>query len=162
MVQSISLRITRQCMSYARYVKPAHSMATFGAVDILRQYLLHERTRFFHDQLLTLFLVYIVQEMDHIMDLASEMSESSSLVSCEDLRTLDGSVDGEPRADGLYEERFRVDRRKLESMLLGKCYSCLFHAILCLVQSTTSRISGHKILYFEAYFRCRLLITSKS
>ena len=60
--------------------------------------------------------------MDHIMmDLASsEMSESSSLVSCEDLRTLDGSVDGaEPRADGLYEERFRVDRRKLESMLLG-------------------------------------------
>ena len=54
------------------------------------------------------------------MDLASEMSESSSLVSCEDLRTLDGSVDGEPRADGLYEERFRVDRRKLESMLLGK------------------------------------------
>jgi len=53
------------------------------------------------------------------MDLASEISESSSLVS-EDLRTLDGSVDGEPRADGLYEERFRVDRRKLESMLLGK------------------------------------------
>lgn len=57
--------------------------------------------------------------MDHVMDLASEISESSSLVS-EDLRTLDGSVDGEPRADGLYEERFRVDRRKLESMLLGK------------------------------------------
>lgn len=51
------------------------------------------------------------------MDLASEISESSSLVS-EDMRTLDGSVDGEPRADGLYEERFRVDRRKLESMLL--------------------------------------------
>jgi len=61
---------------------------------------------------------YRYQEMDHVMDLASEMSESSSLVSCEDLRTLDGSVDGEPRADGLYEERFRVDRRKLESMLL--------------------------------------------
>ena len=57
--------------------------------------------------------------MEHVMDLASEISESSSLVS-EDLRTLDGSVDGEPRADGLYEERFRVDRRKLESMLLGK------------------------------------------
>ena len=56
--------------------------------------------------------------MDHVLDLASEISESSSLVS-EDLRTLDGSVDGEPRADGLYEERFRVDRRKLESMLLG-------------------------------------------
>jgi len=55
--------------------------------------------------------------MDHVLDLASEISESSSLVS-EDLRTLDGSVDGEPRADGLYEERFRVDRRKLESMLL--------------------------------------------
>ncbi len=57
--------------------------------------------------------------MEHVMDLASEISESSSLVS-EDLRTLDGSVDGEPRADGLYEERFRVDRRKLESMLLGE------------------------------------------
>lgn len=55
------------------------------------------------------------------MDLASEISESSSLVS-EDLRTLDGSVDGEPRADGLYEERFRVDRRKLESMLLGNLF----------------------------------------
>ncbi|XP_032794013.1 protein bicaudal C homolog 1 isoform X1 [Daphnia magna] len=55
--------------------------------------------------------------MEHVMDLASEISESSSLVS-EDMRTLDGSVDGEPRADGLYEERFRVDRRKLESMLL--------------------------------------------
>lgn len=61
--------------------------------------------------------------MDHVvMDLASEISESSSLVS-EDLRTLDGSVDGEPRADGLYEERFRVDRRKLESMLLGEWMS---------------------------------------
>lgn len=57
--------------------------------------------------------------MEHVMDLASEISESSSLVS-EDMRTLDGSVDGEPRADGLYEERFRVDRRKLESMLLGE------------------------------------------
>lgn len=56
--------------------------------------------------------------MEHVIDLASEISESSSMVS-EDLRTLDGSVDGEPRADGLYEERFRVDRRKLESMLLG-------------------------------------------
>ena len=62
--------------------------------------------------------------MDHVMDLASEISESSSLVS-EDLRTLDGSVDGEPRADGLYEERFRVDRRKLESMLLGQLISTL-------------------------------------
>lgn len=61
------------------------------------------------------------------MDLVSEMSENSSLVS-EDLRTLDGSVDGEPRADGLYEERFRVDRRKLESMLLGLILDFLFSA----------------------------------
>lgn len=74
--------------------------------------------------------------MDHVMDLASEISESSSLVS-EDLRTLDGSVDGEPRADGLYEERFRVDRRKLESMLLGKSNFLNFRTLSTLVSCLT-------------------------
>ena len=77
------------------------------------------------------------------MDLASEMSESSSLVSCEDLRTLDGSVDGEPRADGLYEERFRVDRRKLESMLLGKSHLFFFSSF---TQNCVSRYYSSLLL----------------
>ena len=50
------------------------------------------------------------------MDLASEISESSSLVS-EDMRTLDGSVDGEPRADGLYEERFKKKETYKKSLM---------------------------------------------